>query len=229
MSLNTAQNIKIESLGLTGKLFFDEVDNAKGKKASKSRDDLDDFCAFMDMESPLCSTRKVKETKSRDLHKINVEEEMKNAVDHSIERLPNLKQISLGQKKKINQELRDKSKGSDWFNLPATEMTDDVKNDLKILQMRSVLDPKHFYKKNDLKVLPKYFQVGKYLDSPLDYHQEKHLKKNKSRTIVDDLLKDAEFQKRIKKKYKEILVKEKPYYRHKKSGDRKQKRGKKKK
>lgn len=38
-------------------------------------------------------------------------------------------------------------------------MTDEIKNDLEILKMRSVLDPKHFYKKNDLSVLPKYFQV----------------------------------------------------------------------
>lgn len=29
--------------------------------------------------------------------------------------------------------------------------------------MRSVLDNKHFYKKNDLKVLPKYFEVCCYL------------------------------------------------------------------
>lgn len=43
--------------------------------------------------------------------------------------------------------------------MPATEVTEEIQNDLKILQMRSVLDPKHFYKKNDLKVLPKYFQV----------------------------------------------------------------------
>jgi len=43
--------------------------------------------------------------------------------------------------------------------MPATEMTDELKNDLEVLRMRSVLDPKHFYKKNDLKVLPKYFQV----------------------------------------------------------------------
>jgi len=43
--------------------------------------------------------------------------------------------------------------------MPATELTDELKNDLEVLQMRSVLDPKHFYKKNDLKVLPKYFQV----------------------------------------------------------------------
>ncbi|ENN81348.1 hypothetical protein YQE_02248, partial [Dendroctonus ponderosae] len=53
---------------------------------------------------------------------------------------------------------KDKTKGTGWFGMPATEMTDEVKNDLEIVQMRSVLDPKHFYKKNDLKVLPKYFQ-----------------------------------------------------------------------
>jgi Fcf2 pre-rRNA processing len=43
--------------------------------------------------------------------------------------------------------------------MPATEITEEVKRDLEVLQMRSVLDPKTFYKKNDLKVLPKYFQV----------------------------------------------------------------------
>lgn len=46
-----------------------------------------------------------------------------------------------------------------WYGLPATEVTEELKQDLEVLQMRSVLDPKHFYKKNDLKVLPKYFQV----------------------------------------------------------------------
>lgn len=39
------------------------------------------------------------------------------------------------------------------------EMTDEVKRDLEVLQMRNVLDPKRFYKHNDRKTLPKYFQV----------------------------------------------------------------------
>lgn len=51
--------------------------------------------------------------------------------------------------------------------MPATELTEEAVNDLKILQMRSVMDPKHFYKKNDLKVLPKYFQVW-YLNKLID-------------------------------------------------------------
>lgn len=47
--------------------------------------------------------------------------------------------------------------------MPAPEITDELKNDLEILKMRSALDPKHFYKKNDMEALPKYFQVLLFL------------------------------------------------------------------
>ena len=63
------------------------------------------------------------------------------------------------QKEKAN------SKGKNWFDMKAPEMTEEQKNDLKILQMRHALDPKSFYKKNDLKNLPKFFQVNLCLQS----------------------------------------------------------------
>ena len=44
--------------------------------------------------------------------------------------------------------------------MPAPEMTEELKNDLKVLQMRETLDRAHHYKKSDWKQLPKYFQVG---------------------------------------------------------------------
>lgn len=100
---------------------------------------------------------------------------------------------------------REKTKGRDWFNLPATELTDEIKHDLEIIQMRSVLDPKHFYKKNDLKVLPKYFQIGKVVDSPIDYYSSRLTKKERKKTIVEELMADAEFAKYNKRKYKEII------------------------
>ncbi|GFG28739.1 hypothetical protein Cfor_06018 [Coptotermes formosanus] len=100
---------------------------------------------------------------------------------------------------------RERTKGSNWFNMPATELTDELKNDLEILRMRSVLDPKHFYKKNDLKVLPKYFQVGKVLDSPADFYHSRVPKKERKRTIVDELLADSEFKRYNKRRYKEII------------------------
>lgn len=45
--------------------------------------------------------------------------------------------------------------------MKAPEITNELKNDLKVLKMRASLDPKHFYKKNDRDGLPKYFQVRK--------------------------------------------------------------------
>lgn len=93
--------------------------------------------------------------------------------------------------------------------MPATEITDELKHDMEIIQMRSVLDPKHFYKKNDLKVLPKYFQVGTVQSSPLDYYNERGERKNKKKTIVDELMADAQFQRYNKRKYTEIQLEEK--------------------
>lgn len=108
---------------------------------------------------------------------------------------------------------REKTKGKKWYGLPATEMTEEVKHDLEVLQMRSVLDPKHFYKKNDMKVLPKYFQIGKVMDSPVDFYSNRLSKKERKRTIVDELLADAEFSKYNKRKYKEIISeKQKTHY-----------------
>ncbi|KAJ8973578.1 hypothetical protein NQ317_001604 [Molorchus minor] len=115
--------------------------------------------------------------------------------------------------KKLQKERKAKTKGKKWFGLPATEMTEEVKHDLEILQMRSVLDPKHFYKKNDLNVLPKYFQIGKVMDSPLDFYNNRLPKKQRKKTLVDELLADAKFNKYNKRKYKEIIEeKQKTHY-----------------
>ena len=85
------------------------------------------------------------------------------------------------------------------------EMTDEVKRDLEVLQMRSALDPKRFYKKNDRSVLPKYFQIGQYIDGPLDQRSTNGLKKSKNKSLVDELMADAEFKKYNKRKYTEII------------------------
>ena len=58
--------------------------------------------------------------------------------------------------KKIEQE---KTKGDKWYGMPATEVTEEIKNDLEILKMRGALDPKRFYKKSSNSEVPKYFQV----------------------------------------------------------------------
>ena len=43
------------------------------------------------------------------------------------------------------------------------------------------------------------------MDSPLDHVNERITKKDRKRTMVDELLADAEFQRYNKRKYKEII------------------------
>ncbi|XP_054272942.1 deoxynucleotidyltransferase terminal-interacting protein 2 [Macrosteles quadrilineatus] len=114
--------------------------------------------------------------------------------------------ISLRKQRLERKMERERTRGPQWFNLAATSITPEVENNLKVVQMRSILDSKHFYKKNDLKVLPKYFEIGKVLDSPADFYHNRVPKKERKRTIVEELLADAEFQKKSKKKYREIVA-----------------------
>jgi len=52
--------------------------------------------------------------------------------------------------------------GKKWFDMPAPEITPEVKLDLQLIKMRNVLDRKRHYKKDDTKGLPKYFQVSSF-------------------------------------------------------------------
>ncbi|XP_063817815.1 deoxynucleotidyltransferase terminal-interacting protein 2 isoform X2 [Pseudophryne corroboree] len=113
---------------------------------------------------------------------------------------------SLNKFKKQRKEEREKTTGCGWFDMKAPEMTAELKNDLKALKMRSAMDPKHFYKKNDRDGFPKYFQVGTVVDNPVDYYHSRIPKKQRKRTIVEELLADSEFRRYNKKKYQEIIA-----------------------
>ncbi|NXF03217.1 TDIF2 protein, partial [Smithornis capensis] len=112
---------------------------------------------------------------------------------------------SLHQLKKQRRAEREKTTGDGWFGMKAPEITSELRNDLKVLKMRGSLDPKHFYKKNDRDGLPKYFQVGTVVDSPIDFYHSRIPKKQRKRTIVEELLADSEFRRYNKKKYQEIM------------------------
>lgn len=99
--------------------------------------------------------------------------------------------------------------GAGWFNMRAPQITPEIKHDLEVLRMRSVLNPKRFYKKNDTDALPKYFHIGKIIDSPVDYYSSRLTKKERKKTVVDELMADAQFKKYNKQKYKEIIEEKK--------------------
>lgn len=103
---------------------------------------------------------------------------------------------------------RERTKGEDWYYLPAAEMTEERERDLEILQMRGALDPKKHYRRNDRSVLPKYFQVGTVIETKADFYSSRIPKKARKRTIVEELLADMDFQTRQRKKYQEIKARE---------------------
>ncbi|XP_034669257.1 deoxynucleotidyltransferase terminal-interacting protein 2 [Drosophila subobscura] len=137
----------------------------------------------------------------------NVEKDMLNSrrvLDPGLAQRTALPSVGKRKQTILNRAERAKTKGSGWFDLPATEVTEEMRNELKIIQMRSVLNPKQFYKKNDLKVLPKYFQIGTVQHSALDHYKEKNTRKAK-KSLVDQLLEDEAFQKFNKRKYNEVI------------------------
>ena len=59
---------------------------------------------------------------------------------------------------------------SDWYDLPAPQITDEVKRDLRLLRLRGVMDPKRFYKSADQTKFPKYFQFGTVVEGPTEFY-----------------------------------------------------------
>ena len=59
-----------------------------------------------------------------------------------------------------SQAEREKTLGKKWFDMKAPDKDDPARMDMELIRMRGVLDPKRFYKGQDRKATPKYFQVS---------------------------------------------------------------------
>ena len=91
--------------------------------------------------------------------------------------------------------------GKGWYDLPATEITDEVKADLRVLRLRSALDPKAFYKKFDSTKFPKYFQFGTVVEGAADFYSGRLTKKERKRTLADEIMADSRLTEVRKKRF----------------------------
>ncbi|KAE8348225.1 Fcf2 pre-rRNA processing-domain-containing protein [Aspergillus coremiiformis] len=97
--------------------------------------------------------------------------------------------------------------GSDWFDLPKTELTLELKRDLQLLRMRSVLDSKRHYKKENVKAQPpKYSQVGTIVEGPIEFFSGRIHKKNRKKTFVEEVLAQKLQTRRFDSKYRDIQI-----------------------
>ncbi|SPQ22720.1 c68c5821-4c99-4cc9-a188-869ba3261346 [Thermothielavioides terrestris] len=97
--------------------------------------------------------------------------------------------------------------GSDWYNLPRTNLTPELKRDLQILRMRDVVAMgKQFFKKDSRKdFIPEYSQVGTIIAGATDGVSGRLTRKERKRTIVEEVL-SGENTNKFKSKYLEIQV-----------------------
>lgn len=95
--------------------------------------------------------------------------------------------------------------GSDWFNLPKTKLTPELKRDLQLLKMRNVLDPKRHYKKESGKLRPPEFsQVGTIIEGPTEFYSSRLPRRDRKKTFVEEVLAAEESTGRFKSKYNDI-------------------------
>jgi len=101
--------------------------------------------------------------------------------------------------------------GQSWFDMPAPTITPELKEDLKILKLRNVIDPKRHFKKGDKsKALPKYFQMGTVIEPASEFFSGRLTKKERRTTLADELLSDQTLKTYRKRKVQEIENKNRP-------------------
>ncbi|KAH9980006.1 Fcf2 pre-rRNA processing-domain-containing protein [Lactifluus volemus] len=118
---------------------------------------------------------------------------------------------SLAKEKKA---LKEKTAGPKWFDLPAPSQADlpRLHKEYEALRLRNQLDPKRFYRKDPgegrgIKGLPKHFAIGTITptNSPFGGPSTDNLPRSaRKRTLVDELLDDAEARHYAKRKFNEL-------------------------
>ncbi|PCH40018.1 Fcf2-domain-containing protein [Wolfiporia cocos MD-104 SS10] len=116
--------------------------------------------------------------------------------------------------KKERKALKHKTAGPGWFDLPEPDAADlpRLYREVEALRLRNHLDPKRFYRRDEgegkgIKGLPKHFAIGTIVatPSPFGAHSAENLSRsNRKRTLVDELVDDAETRSYAKKKFREL-------------------------
>ena len=86
-------------------------------------------------------------------------------------------------------------------------MTEELEDELRVLEMRGSLDPKRYYnEKKRKKAKPKFFQIGRLIEGPGEFYSCRLTKKDRKRTMVEELLANANFQRYNKMRFSKLQI-----------------------
>lgn len=95
--------------------------------------------------------------------------------------------------------------GSQWFNMPKTDLTPELRRDLQLLKMRSVLDPKRHYKKDNSKSdVPAFSQVGTIIEGATEFYSSRLKNKERKQTMLEEVIAQEQDSGRFNRKYQDI-------------------------
>ena len=90
--------------------------------------------------------------------------------------------------KKRKREENKRTTGPKWFNMKAPELTTELKQELKAVQLGKLSEPFQFHKKSDRKGYAKFFQIGTIQDNILDGKANRLKKSEIKNRIAEQLL-----------------------------------------
>lgn len=97
-----------------------------------------------------------------------------------------------------------KTTGKDWFDMKAPEITPEIKDDLKAIQLRDIIDPARFYKKMDRNETPKFFQIGTIMDNILDGKKNRLKKEEVKSRVAEEFLESDIVKNYSMRKFEEL-------------------------
>ena len=95
--------------------------------------------------------------------------------------------------------------GPAFFHIPRTDLTPELKRDLQLLKMRSVLSlGKQNWKKDTRKdMVPEFCHVGRIIEGPIEGSDQRLTRKERKQTIAGEIL-DGSTLGKFKAKYNAI-------------------------
>ena len=107
--------------------------------------------------------------------------------------------------KKERQIERKKTLGKNCFDFKPSEMTEELKRDLKIIKSRNLIGNGTFSNVTDFKKkLPAAVQIGTVVEPKSEFYSARIPKKMRQKTLVEELAADLDFRKKLKSKFQKI-------------------------
>lgn len=181
--------------------------------------EIDQLVSLDDLFSQLASETAPQENENSEFEKIQLDIQKLPKIESSLEQqmreasqakqaLPNQvikidDPITNPPRKADRKKERELDAGKDWFSMKKKELTPELKRDMLVIKNRAVLDRKRHYKKDKWEI-PKYFHTGTIIEGNTESLSARLAKRNRGRSLAEEILHDDDLNAYFKKKYYEI-------------------------